>query len=82
MAAAIAFYVVPREHRGTGTSIYFLLTTTFGPGLGPFLVGLGSDELRSISAALAWSCLLVLAAAAALLRLGELLSREPRNWLN
>jgi MFS family permease len=78
VAAAIAFDVVPREHRGTGTSIYFLLTTTFGPGLGPFLVGLGSDELGSISAALAWSCLLVPVAAAALLQLSELLNTRSR----
>lgn len=74
VAAAIAFDVVPPEHRGTGTSIYFLLTTTLGPGLGPFLVGLGSDELGSVSAALAWSCVLVLVAVAALLQLGASLS--------
>jgi MFS family permease len=79
VAAAIAFDVVPREHRGTGTSIYFLLTTTFGPGLGPFLVGLGSDELGSVSAALAWSCLLMLVAAAALLQLGGLLNTGSRT---
>ena len=44
VAAAIAFDVVPREHRGIGTSIYFLLTTTLGPGLGPFLVGFGQRQ--------------------------------------
>jgi MFS family permease len=79
VAAAIAFDVVPREHRGTGTSIYFLLTTTLGPGLGPFLVGLGSDRLGSVSAALAWSCVLVLVAAAALLQLGSLLNLGGRD---
>jgi MFS family permease len=72
VAAAIAFDIVPPEHRGTGTSAYFLVTTVIGPGLGPFLVGLGSDELGSIGAALAWSCTAVLASAGALLRLGLL----------
>jgi MFS family permease len=79
VAAAIAFDVVPGEHRGTGTSIYFLLTTTLGPGLGPFLVGLGSDRLGSVSAALAWSCVLMLVAGAALLQLGALLNDDSRS---
>jgi MFS family permease len=76
VAAAIAFDVVPREHRGTGTSIYFLLTTTLGPGLGPFVVGFGSDRLGSVRSALALGCVLVLFAAVALLQLGVLLNQS------
>jgi MFS family permease len=72
VAAAIAFDVVPREHRGTGTSIYFFLTTVLGPGLGPFVVGWGSDKLGSLGRALALCCLLMLFAAAALIKMGSL----------
>lgn len=75
VAAAIAFDTVPREYRGTGTSIYFLLTTVLGPGLGPFLVGLGSDGLGSVGMALAWACTLLVAAAAALIKLGLLFNK-------
>jgi MFS family permease len=72
VAAAMAFDIVPPEHRGVSAAAYFFLTTILGPGLGPFVVGLGSDELGSLSLALAWSCLLVLFSAVSLLRMASL----------
>jgi MFS family permease len=75
-AAAIAFDIVPAVHRGTGAAEYFLVTTLLGPGLGPFLVGLGSDLSGSAGAALGWSCGLCLVSAAALIGLGALLQRR------
>ena len=75
VAAAIAFDIVPHKHRGTGTSAYFLATTVLGPGIGPFVVGLGSDTLGSLNAALAWACALLAIAAAALIKLGRLLDQ-------
>lgn len=80
VAAAVAFDVVPAEHRGTGTAAYFLVTTILGPGLGPFVVGLGSDLLGSVGTALSWGCAVLLIAATALIRLGSLLERSgPRG---
>jgi MFS family permease len=76
VAAAIAFDIVPHEHRGTGTSAYFLVTTVLGPGIGPFVVGLGSDKLGSLNSALAWTCALLAIAAAALIKLGRLLNES------
>lgn len=75
VAAALAFDLVPREHRGTGTAAYFLATTLLGPGLGPFLVGLGSDAFGSLGTALAVSCTPLVFGAIALLRLTWWLDR-------
>jgi MFS family permease len=72
VAAAIAFDLVPPEHRGVSAAAYFFLTTILGPGLGPFVVGLGSDKFGSLSAALACACVLVLVSAASLVRLALL----------
>lgn len=71
VAAAIGLDLLPSEHRGTGTAVYFLVTTVLGPGLGPYVVGWGSDILGSLGAALACACALIIVAAAALLRLGS-----------
>jgi MFS family permease len=68
VAAALAFDAVPRMHRGTGTSVYFLVTTLLGPALGPFLVGWGSDLLGSVGTALSWTCAVMLVGGAALIR--------------
>jgi MFS family permease len=72
VAAAIAFDIVPARHRGVSAAAYFFLTTILGPGLGPFLVGLGSDLLGSLRMALAWACPLVLLSAASLVRVASL----------
>jgi MFS family permease len=80
VAAALAFDAVPAEHRGTGTAVYFLVTTLLGPGLGPFLVGWGSDLSHSLSTALAWSCTAILIGVAVLVRLSYELDRDiPRE---
>lgn len=80
VAAALAFDAVPIRHRGTGTSVYFLVTTLLGPGLGPFMVGLMSDLLHSLSTALVWSCTAMLFGVAALAKLGYDLERgTPRE---
>jgi MFS family permease len=76
VAAALAFDAVPGAHRGTGTSIYFLVTTLLGPAVGPFLVGWGSDALGSLGSALAWSCTVILIAVITLARLAARLERS------
>jgi MFS family permease len=78
VAAAIAFDLVPRGHRGVSAAAYFFLTTILGPGLGPFVVGLGSDKFGSLSLALASACVLVVFSAAALLRLALLTAKLAR----
>ena len=75
VAAAIAFDIVPAEHRGVGAAAYFFLTTILGPGLGPYVVGLGSDQFGSLSLALAWACLMALFSAGWLTRLTWLMGR-------
>ena len=72
VAAAIAFDIVPPEHRGVSAAAYFFLTTMLGPGLGPFVVGLGSDQFGSLSLALAWACVPVLFSAGSLVWLALL----------
>jgi len=72
VAAAVAMDIVPAAHRGTGTAAYFLVTTLLGPGLGPFMVGLASDMLGSLAAALVLGCGASVVAAVALVRLGRL----------
>jgi MFS family permease len=78
VAAALAFDIVPPRYRGVSAAAYFFLTTILGPGLGPFVVGLGSDHFGSLSRALAWACLPVVFAAAALLRLAWLTGKTAR----
>jgi MFS family permease len=79
VAAAIGLDLLEPDHRGLGTASYFLVTTLLGPGLGPFLVGLGVDLTGSIGEALAWACLSAAISAAALLRLGARIRRPiPR----
>lgn len=80
VAAALAFDAVPPAHRGTGTSVYFLVTTLLGPAIGPFLVGWWSDVLGSLGSALAWCCAVTLVGIVTLTRLARQLdSEEPRT---
>lgn len=80
VAGAIGLDVLARESRGSGIAIYFLVTTVFGPGVGPFAVGLGSDLIGSLSKAIAWSCAFGLVAVIALFGLGRLLSSNDSNF--
>jgi MFS family permease len=75
VAAAIGFDIVPREHRGSGTALYFLVTTVFGAGLGPFAIGLVSDRIGSLGLALTWACAVMVVGALALARLSLLIER-------
>jgi MFS family permease len=75
VAAALALDLLPPEHRGTGTAAYFLVTTVLGPGLGPFLVGLGSDAFGSLGTALAASCATMVLGVIALIKLTWWLQR-------
>lgn len=77
VVAAVAMDLVPAAHRGTGTAAYFLLTTLLGPALGPYIVGLVSDMLESLTRALVLACAASVIAAAGLLGLGRLLARQP-----
>jgi MFS family permease len=72
VAAAIGLDILPPQYRGTGTAAYFLFTTLFGPGLGPFAVGLMSDRTGSLRFALAASSTVSLFAACGLIRLIQL----------
>ena len=67
--AAIAFDLIPEEHRGTGSAEYFFVTTVLGPGLGPVVVGFGSDLFGSIGIALRGACAVGLLCAALLMSL-------------
>jgi MFS family permease len=78
VAAAIAFDLVPAQHRGTGTAAYFLFTTLLGPGLGPFAVGLGSDMFNSVRVALGASCVMFVFAAIVLVKLVSTLESTAR----
>ena len=79
--AAIAFDIVPQEHRGSGTSAYFLVTTVLGPGITRLASWTGQTSSIT-NTALAWHALLAIAAAA-LIKLGRLLNEPaapPRRW--
>lgn len=79
VAAAIGLRLVPEEHRGIGAAGYFFITTVFGLGLGPFLVGLGSDALGSVGTALRIGTLVAIVAVAAFVRLGRTLPHMTRG---
>jgi MFS family permease len=79
LSAAVAVDIVPPEYRGTGTAAYFLVTTLLGPGLGPFVVGLGSDVLGSLAQALAWGCAASLIAVAGLFGVARWLPTATRQ---
>ena len=76
VAAALAFDAVPAAHRGTGTAVYFLVTTLFGPAIGPFLVGWASDVQGSLGSALAGCCAVMLVGAVTLWKLAFVLDRH------
>jgi len=78
ITAVMGLDLVPREHHGAAVSVYFLVTTLFGPGLGPFIAGLLSDQLGSIATALSWCCLPILLATLAFVRLGRSLTSDYR----
>ncbi|MDE2296131.1 MAG: MFS transporter [Gammaproteobacteria bacterium] len=71
LAAAIGLDLIPSAHRGTGAAAYFFTTTLFGPGLGPFVVGMLSDRWGSLSAALDASALVMGIAVVLLWQLGR-----------
>jgi MFS family permease len=71
VAAAIGMDIIPRAHRGTGVAAYFLVTTVLGAGLGAWAVGMFGDALGSVSQALTASCVVVLFAIVAFVRMGR-----------
>ena len=79
VAAAIGLDIVPRQHRGIATALYFLVTTVVGPGLGPFTVGWISDRFASIGDALAWSCTVLAMADLGLRKLAFAMHQTPLN---
>lgn len=72
LAAAIGLELVQPAHRGTGTALYFLVTTLCGAALSPYLVGVWADQ-HGMVAALELASLSCVLAAAGLLRLVMLL---------
>jgi MFS family permease len=79
IAAAVGTDIIPPSHRSTGIAAYFLVTTLLGPALGSYTAGVISDRTGSLSVGLLFCCLPLLLAAAGLIRLATLYSRDGRS---
>ncbi len=74
VVGALTLSIVPERLRGTATGIYFLFTTLFGTGLGPYAIGALSVDTVSLHRALALSGGAFLLSLFALLRLVRIVS--------